>query len=160
MSPTGKPHPIPDRYRRVTPALVVGGADKALEFYAAVFNATERLRFFSPDGAIAHAEIEIGDSVVIVEDASPYMGTQAPLGAGLDGTPAFLYIYVEDADAVIERATQLGATVKRAAQDQFYGDRDGFIVDPFGHGWTIASHVEDVAPEEIMGRMSEFAEAG
>ena len=159
MSQT-KPKPIPDRYRRVTPALVVDGASKALEFYAAAFDATERLRFSGPDGTIAHAEIEIGDSVVIVEDASPYMGTQGPPAAGLDGIPTFLYIYVEDVDAVIERAVQLGATVKRPAQDQFYGDRDGFIVDPFGHGWTIGSHVEDVAPDEIMRRMSEFAEAG
>lgn len=160
MSQTVKPEPIPDRYRRVTPALVVDGAAKALEFYAAVFNAAERLRFSGPDGAIAHAEIEIGDSVVIVEDASPHMGTQAPPATGLDGTPVFLYIYVEDVDAVIDRAAQLGATVKRAAQNQFYGDRDGFIVDPFGHAWTVASHVEDIAPDEIMARMSEFADAG
>lgn len=159
MSQTAKPKPIPERYRRVTPALVVDGAGKALEFYAAVFNATERLRYSGPDGTIAHAEIEIGDSVVIVEDPSPYMGTQPPPAAGLDGTPTFLYIYVEDVDAVIERAAQLGATVKRPARDQFYGDRDGFIVDPFGHGWTIASHVEDVAPDEMMRRMNEFAEA-
>jgi PhnB protein len=89
-----------------------------------------------------------------------YLETQAPPAAGLDGTPTFLYIYVEDVDAVIQRAAQLGATVKRPAQDQFYGDRDGFVVDPFGHGWTIASHVEDVAPDEIIRRMSEFAEAG
>ncbi len=122
MSPTVKPEPIPDRYRRVTPALVVDGAAKALEFYTAVFNATERLRFSGPDGAIAH--------------------------------------YVEDVDAVIDRAAQLGATVKRPAQNQFYGDRDGLIVDPFGHGWTVASQVEDIAPDEIMGRMSEFADAG
>jgi PhnB protein len=93
-SQTAKPKPIPDRYRRVTPALVVEGAGKALEFCAAGFGATERLRFSGPDGAIAHAEIEIDDAVGIVEDASPYMGTQAPPPAGLDGTPAFLYIYV------------------------------------------------------------------
>jgi PhnB protein len=160
MSQTATPKPIPDRYGRVTPALVVAGAGKALEFYAAVFDATERLRHSGPDGTIAHAEMEIGDSVVIVEDASPHMGTQAPPAAGLDGTPTFLYIYVEDVDAVIQRAAQLGATVKRPAQDQFYGDRDGFVVDPFGHGWTIASHVEDVAPDEIIRHVSEFAEAG
>jgi PhnB protein len=160
MSQTPKPEPIPDRYRRVTPALVVDGAGTALEFYGAVFGATERLRFAGPDGTIAHAEIEIGDSVVIVEDASPYMGTQAPPATGLDGTPTFLYIYVENVDAVIERAEQFGATVQRPAQDQFYGDRDGFIVDPFGHGWTIGSHVRDLGPDEIMGRMSEFTGTG
>ena len=155
MSAT-KPKPIPDRYRRVTPGLVVNGGVKALEFYAEVFGATERMRFPGPDGTIAHAEIEIGDSVVIVEDPSPYLGTKAPPASGLDGTPAFLFIYVEDVDAVIDRAVKLGATVKRPAQDQFYGDRDGFIVDPFGHGWTIATHVEDVAPDEMMRRMAEL----
>ncbi len=160
MSQTAKPNPIPDRYRRVTPALVVDGASQALEFYAAVFDATERLRFPGPDGTVAHAEIEIGDSIIIVEDASPYMGTQAPPPGGLDGTPTFLYLYVENVDAVVERAAQLGAKVKRPAQDQFYGDRDAFIIDPFGHGWTIGSHVEDVAPDEMIRRMSEFAQAG
>lgn len=144
MPETAKPNPIPDHYRRVTPSLIVDGAARALEFYAAVFGATERLRFPGPDGTIGHAEIEIGDSVVIVEDASPSMGTKAPPAGGLDGTPVFLYIYVEDVDAVIERAAGLGATVKRPARDQFYGNRDGFIVDPFGHGWTVGSHVKDV----------------
>jgi PhnB protein len=154
MSQTAKPKPIPDRYRRVTPALVVEGAAEALEFYTAAFEATERMRFSGPGGTIAHAEIEIGDSVLIVEEASPYMGTHAPPTDGLDGTPTFLYIYVEDVDAVIARAAKLGATVRRPAQDQFYGDRDGFIIDPFGHGWTIGSHVEDVAPEEMMRRLA------
>jgi len=155
MSPT-KPNPIPDRYRRVTPALVVNGGINALEFYAEVFDATERTRFPGPDGTVAHAEIQIGDSVVIVEDASPSMGTKAPPPGGLEGSPTFLFIYVEDVDAVIERAVKLGATLQRPPQDQFYGDRDGYIVDPFGHGWTIASHVEDVAPEEMMRRMTEL----
>jgi PhnB protein len=156
MAPTAKPNPIPARYRRVTPALIVNGGARALEFYAQVFGATERTRFPGPGGTVAHAEIEIGDSVLIVEEASPYMGTKAPPTDGLDGTPVFLYVYVEDVDAVIERAVKLGATLKRPAQDQFYGDRDGFIVDPFGHGWTIASHVEDVAPDELMRRMNEL----
>ena len=153
MSPT-KPKPIPDRYRRVTPALVVNGGATALQFYAEVFGATERMRTAGPEGSIAHAEIQIGDSVVIVEDASPYMGTKAPPPGGLDGTPIFLFIYVEDVDAVVKRAVELGATLQRPPQDQFYGDRDGFIVDPFGHGWTIATHVEDVAPDEMMRRMA------
>ena len=153
MSPT-KPNPIPDRYRRVTPALVVNGGARALQFYAEVFGATERMRTAGPEGSIAHAEIQIGDSVVIVEDASPYMGTKAPPPGGLDGTPIFLFIYVEDVDAVVTRAVELGASLRRPAQDQFYGDRDSFIVDPFGHGWTIATHVEDVAPNEMMRRMA------
>jgi PhnB protein len=155
MSAT-KPKPIPDRYRRVTPALIVDGGVRALEFYAEVFDATERMRFPGPDGTVAHAEIQIGDSVVIVEDASPYLGTKAPPAGGVDGSPTFLFIYVEDVDVVIERAVTLGAMLQRPPQDQFYGDRDGFIIDPFGHGWTIASHVEDVAPEEMMRRMTEL----
>jgi PhnB protein len=160
MAPTAKPKPIPDTYRRITPALVVNDGVKALNFYREVFDATERMRFPGPGGTIAHAEIQIGDSVVIVEDASPYMGTKAPPASGLDGSPTFLFIYVEDVDAVIERAVKLGATLKRPAQNQFYGDRDGFIIDPFGHGWTIATHVEDVAPDEMMRRMAELQNGG
>ena len=155
-----KPNPIPARYRRVTPALVVDGGVKALAFYVEVFGATERMRTPGPDGSIAHAEIEIGDSVVIVEDASPYMGTKAPPPGGLEGTPTFLFIYVEEVDTVIERAVKLGATVQRPAQDQFYGDRDGFIIDPFGHGWTIATHIEDVAPDEMIRRMKSLYGGG
>jgi PhnB protein len=155
-----KPNPIPDRYRRVTPALVVEGATKALEFYAEVFGATERLRVPGPGNMIAHAEIEIGDSVLIVEDPSPYMGTQAPPASGLDGSPTFLYVYVEDVDATVEKAVKLGARLVRAPMDQFYGDRDGFIIDPFGHGWTISSHVEDVAPDEAMRRMAQMQGQG
>jgi PhnB protein len=153
MPPT-KPNPIPDSYRRVTPSLVVNGGVKALEFYTAVFDATERIRFPGPDGTVVHAELDIGDSVVMVEDASPYQGTQAPPAGGVDGSPTSLFIYVEDADDVIERAVKLGATLKRPPEQQFYGDRDGAIVDPFGHTWTIATHVEDVAPEEAMRRMA------
>jgi PhnB protein len=146
--------PIPDTYRRVTPCLVVAGAAKALEFYAAVFGATERMRFPAPDGSIAHAEIQIGDSVLIVDDADPNRGTQAPPPGGLPGTPVFQFIYVEDVDAVVSRAVELGATLRRAPEDQFYGDRDAFIIDPFGHGWTVATHVEDVNGEEMGRRMA------
>jgi PhnB protein len=156
MASTPKPQPIPEGYRRVTPALVVDGAAKALEFYAEVFGATERMRFPGPGGTIAHAEIEIGDSVVMVEDASQFMGTKAPPSTGLDGSPVALFIYVEDADATIAQAEKLGATVERTASDQFYGDRDGHIVDPFGHRWTVATHVEDVEPDEMVRRMNEM----
>jgi PhnB protein len=156
MASTPKPQPISDRYRRVTPALVVDGAAKALEFYAEVFGATERMRVPGPGGTIAHAEIEIGDSVVMIEDASPYMGTKAPPESGLDGSPAALFIYVEDVDATMALAVKLGATQERPAQDQFYGDRDGHIVDPFGHRWTVATHVEDVEPGEMVRRMNEM----
>jgi PhnB protein len=155
-----KPNPIPDSYRRITPALVVRGAAKAIEFYAEVFDATERFRYPGPGDTIAHAEIQIGDSVLIVEDEFPERGTKAPPAGGLDGSPAFLFIYVENVDAVMERAAKLGATVQRPAEDQFYGDRDGYIIDPFGHGWTIASHVEDVSPDEMMRRMNEMMGQG
>jgi PhnB protein len=156
MTAPATPNPIPDSYRRVTPCLTVQGAAKALEFYAAVFGATERMRFPGPGGTIVHAEILIGDSVVMVEDESPQRGTTAPRPGGLPGFPAYLFIYVDDVDAVIARAAELGATVQRPAQDQFYGDRDGYIIDPFGHGWAVASHVEDVTPEEMARRMAEL----
>ena len=156
MATHATPNPISNRYRRITPALVVNGANRAIEFYRAVFGATERMRFPGPDGTVAHAELEIGDSVLIVEDPSAQMQTQAPPSDGLAGTPTFLYIYVADVDATLARALELGATLKRPAQNQFYGERDGFIVDPFGHGWTVASHVEDVAPDEMMRRMAAF----
>jgi len=156
MTVPAKPSPIPDSYRRITPSLTVQGAAKALEFYTSVFSASERMRFPGPGGTIAHAEIQIGDSVVIVEDEDPQRGTTAPPAGGLPGSPASLFIYVEDVDAVIAHAERLGATVQRPAQDQFYGDRDGHIIDPFGHGWTVASHVEDVAPGEMMRRMAQL----
>ena len=161
MTVPARPNPIPDSYRRVTPCLTIHGAGKALEFYAAVFGATERMRTPGPGGTIVHAEIQIGDSVVIVDDEDPRRGTKAPPPGGLAGSPASLFIYVEDADAVIARAAELGATVQRPAEDQFYGDRDGHIIDPFGHGWTVASHVEDVGPEEMTRRMAElFGQGG
>ena len=156
MTSAGKPDPIPARYRRVTPCLIVRGGDEALEFYAAVFGATERMRFPGPDGGVAHAEIEIGDSVVIVEEESPYRGTQAPPAGGLPGTPVFQFLYVADVDATVATAVGHGATLVRAPETQFYGDRDAYVVDPFGHGWTVASHVEDVPPDELMRRMAEL----
>jgi PhnB protein len=148
--------PIPASYRRVTPALVVKGAEKALAFYAEVFGATERMRFPGPGETIAHAEIEIGDSVLIVEDEFPNRGTKAPGPQGVEGTPFSLFLYVEDVDAVVEQAVKLGAQLKRSPENQFYGDRDGYIIDPFGHGWTIASHIEDVSAEELTRRMSKM----
>jgi len=156
MNATSAPNPIPDSYRRVTPCLTVQGAAKALEYYAAVFGATERMRYPGPGGTIAHAEIQIGDSVLIVEDEDPQRGTKAPPPGGLAGSPVYQFIYVEDVDGVVARAVELGATLQRAPETQFYGDRDGHIVDPFGHGWTVASHVEDVPPEEMMRRMAEL----
>lgn len=156
MTEISRPKPIPDTYRRVTPCLVVRGAAKAMEFYSAVFGAEERMRFPGADGGIAHAEIEIGDAVVIVEDESPYMRTTAPPPGGLAGSPVFQFVYVDDVDAVVAKAVELGATLKRAPQDQFYGDRDAFVVDPFGHGWAVASHIEDVGPQELARRLAQW----
>jgi PhnB protein len=155
-----KPKPTPDTYRRVTPCLIVHGADKALRFYRDVFDATERMRFPGPGGMVAHAEIQIGDSVIMVEDESAERGTKAPHTAGVAGSPFFLFIYVEDVDEVVARAVKLGATLKRPPENQFYGDRDGYIIDPFGHGWTIATHVEDVEPEELDRRLAELQGGG
>ncbi|WP_238014333.1 VOC family protein [Dactylosporangium sp. AC04546] len=146
--------------RTLMPCLVVQGAARALDFYAAVFGATERMRFAGPDGSIIHAEIEIGGAVLIVEDADPRRGVQAPPAGGLPGTPVFQYLYVDDVDAVVARAVELGATLHRAPEDQFYGDRDAFIVDPFGHAWTVGTHVEDVGPDELARRMAGLFGAG
>ncbi len=156
MTAPATPSPIPDSYRRVTPCLTIQGAAQALEFYAAVFGATERMRMPGPGGTIVHAEIQIGDSVVIIADEDPNQGTKAPPPGGLPGSPAFLFIYVEDVDAVLARAVELGARLQRPATTQFYGDRDGYIIDPFGHGWTIAAHVADVPPDELAQRMAEL----
>jgi PhnB protein len=156
MTPQASVKPIPETYRRVTPCMVVQGGVKAIEFYADVFQATERMRFPGPGETIAHAEIEIGDSVIIIDDEAPERGTMAPPSDGLAGSPIFLFIYVENVDEVVARVVNLGATLKRPPEDQFYGDRDAYIVDPFGHGWVIATHVEDVEPDEMMRRMAEL----
>jgi PhnB protein len=156
MTPTTTPKPIRDTYPRITPCLIVQGGVKALEFYTEVFQVTERMRFPGPEGTIAHSEIQIGDSVVIVEDESPERGTKAPPPGGVAGSPSFLFIYVENVDEVVAHAVKLGAKLHRPPEDQFYGDRDAYVVDPFGHGWTLATHVEDVEPDEMMRRMDEL----
>ncbi|HEY1920990.1 MAG TPA: VOC family protein [Streptosporangiaceae bacterium] len=151
---SGEVNPIPSNYRRINTCLIVNGAAKAIEFYAEVFGATERSRFPGPGDTISHAELEIGDSVLMVEDAAEFMGTQAPPAGGLVGSPVYNFIYVEDVDATVDKAVKLGAELKRPVTDQFYGDRDGFIVDPFGHSWVVASHKEDPTPEELASRMA------
>jgi len=142
--------PIPDDYPRVIPYLSVDGAGAAIDFYTAVFDATERMRMPGPDGKIGHAELEFGDSVVMLADAFPDMGGQTPKGLG--GTPVTVMVYVENVDAVFARVVAAGATVEREVGDQFYGDRAGQFVDPFGHKWFVATHVEDVSPEELEQR--------
>jgi len=144
--------PIPEGYHSITPYLIVGGAAQALEFYARAFGAKERMRLASPDGKIGHAEIEIGDSVVMLADEFPQMGARSPHAIG--GSPVGICLYVTDVDAVFKQALAAGAKEVRPVQDQFYGDRSGTLLDPFGHQWTIATHIEDVPPDEIGRRFA------
>ncbi len=145
--------PIPDGYRTVTPYLVFEDASEAIEFYKTAFGAKERMRMEAPDGKIGHAEIEIGDSVVMLSDAFPQSTTTPP--SELGGTTAGVFLYVEDADAVVQRAVDAGATVTVEVADQFWGDRFGSLKDPFGHSWSVATHVEDLTPDEIAERAKE-----
>lgn len=142
--------PIPDGYPRVMPYLVVDGASAAIDFYKEVFGATERMRMDGPDGRIGHAEIEIGDSVVMLADEFPDMDAKAPKAYG--GSPVSMMVYVEDVDATFEVALKAGATTARPIENMFYGDRMGAFVDPFGHSWTVGTHVEDVPPDEMAKR--------
>jgi PhnB protein len=142
--------PIPDGYPQVIPYLSVNGAEAAIDFYVKVFGATEKVRMPGPDGQIGHAELQIGDSLVMLADSNPDMGGKTP--AELGGTPVTMMVYIEDVDAVFDRAINAGATAERKVEDQFYGDRAGQFVDPFGHKWFIATHVEDISPEEMEKR--------
>jgi PhnB protein len=146
--------PIPDNYPQVVPYLCVDGASAAIEFYRHVFGATERMRIPEPDGKLGHAELEIGTAVIMLSDEFPNLDVRAPKSIG--GTPVTMSLYVEDVDAVFTRAVAAGATALRPVKDEFYGDRTGRFEDPFGHRWTIATHIEDVSPQE----MAERAAAG
>ncbi|MBX9627576.1 MAG: VOC family protein [Gemmataceae bacterium] len=143
----------PDGYHAVTPYLTVRGAAQAIEFYKAAFGAEELFRLGGPDGSVGHAEIKVGDSVLMLGDENPQWGAKAP-DAG--GSPVGLMVYVPDVDAVFAAAVAAGAAVRKAVQDQFYGDRSGTVTDPFGHTWTAATHVEDVSPEEMGRRADEW----
>ncbi|MGH2451205.1 MAG: VOC family protein [Candidatus Limnocylindria bacterium] len=142
--------PIPDGYHTATPYLAVDDAAKAIEYYKKAFGAKERARMEAPGGKIGHAELEIGDSLVMLSDPFPQATTRPPKELG--GTSASVFMYVEDVDAVVKRAVEAGATVTMEIEDQFWGDRFGSVEDPFGHLWSIATHVEDVAPEEMAER--------
>jgi PhnB protein len=146
--------PIPDGYGSVTPYLVVSGASRAIEFYTRVFGAKELFRMDGPNGTVGHAEIQLGNSRVMLADEMPAMGAKAPTTIG--GTPVHLLLYVPDVDQVVDRAVKAGATLTRAVENQFYGDRAGNLTDPFGHSWTIATHVEDVPPEEMKKRAAKM----
>lgn len=146
--------PIPEGYHSVTPYLICSGAAGAIDFYVKVFGATEVMRL-DHGGKIGHAEVKIGDSHVMLADEFPEMGAKGPLSLG--GTPVGICLYVVDVDEVFQRAVDAGAKVERPVQDQFYGDRSGTIIDPFGHKWTIATHKEDLTPEQINQRMAEWS---
>jgi PhnB protein len=149
---------IPDGYPQVIPYLCTDGAAAAIEFYSDVFGATERVRMPAPDGKIGHAELQVGDSVVMLSDPFPEMGMKSPRDIG--GTPVTLSVYVEDVDAVFQRALNGGAASLRPVEDQFYGDRSGQFEDPFGHRWSVSSHIEDVAPDEMARRAAEAMGGG
>jgi PhnB protein len=142
--------PIPEGYHTATPYLIIEGAVDAIEFYKKAFGATELFRFPAPDGKVGHAEIKIGDSPIMLADAYPEMGYKGPKSIG--GSAVSLMIYIEDVDTVFNRAVEAGATVKEAVSNKFYGDRTGTLIDPFGHVWHVATHMEDVPMEEMEKR--------
>jgi PhnB protein len=144
--------PVPAGYHTVTPYLIISGAARAIEYYKRAFGATEIMRHGGPDGRIGHAEVKIGDSRIMLADEFPEMGVKSASSIG--GTPVGLCIYVPNVDAVFAQAVEAGGKVERPLQDQFYGDRSGTLVDPFGHKWTIATHIEDVPPQELEKRMA------
>jgi PhnB protein len=144
--------PIPDGYHSVTPYLIIKGAAEAIDFYKQAFAATELFRMQQPDGKIGHAEIKIGDSPIMLADEHPEMGHVSPKTLG--GSPVSILLYVEDVDAVFKQAITAGAHEKMPVEDKFYGDRGGSLTDPFGHIWHIATHTEDVTPEEMEKRMA------
>ncbi|HEX3391476.1 MAG TPA: VOC family protein [Solirubrobacteraceae bacterium] len=145
---------IPDDYPQLMPYLIIDGASEAIEFYKRVFGANERMRMGGPDGRVGHAELDIGDAVVMLADANPDTGMQHPRAIG--GTPVTLHLYVQDADATFDRAVQHGAKPLRPMEDRFYGDRSGQFEDPYGHRWNVATHVEDVSEQEMQRRMAEL----
>jgi PhnB protein len=152
----GKVNPIPEGYHTVTPYLIVRGGAEAIDFYKKAFGAEERFRMPGPGGKLMHAEIQIGDSVLMLGDESPEMGVKSPQTLGGPGMSVMLY--VTDVDASFKQAIAAGASVKQPPTDMFWGDRFGKVTDPFGHEWGIATHIEDVAPDEIDRRSKKYAE--
>jgi PhnB protein len=152
-----KVHYIPKGYNTVTPYLVIKGAAKAIEYYKSVFGATVVVRMDSPDGQVGHAELQIGDSRVMLADENPSMGNRSAESIG--ASPVSLYVYIPDCDKVVEKAVAGGAKILKPVQDQFYGDRSGFIQDPFGHLWGVATHKEDVSAKEMEERAKKAMQA-
>ena len=150
---------IPQGHNTVTPYLIIKGAAQAIEYYKNVFGATEVMRMEQPGGKIAHAELKIGDSHIMLADENPSMGLGHTSAVTIGSSPVSLYVYLPDVDKVVERAVSAGAKILKPIQDQFYGDRSGFIQDPFGHLWGVATHVEDVSPAEMAERAKKVMQA-
>ncbi len=148
---------VPEGYHALTPYLVMNDAARAIEFYKEAFGAQEVMRLDAPDGKIGHAELRVGDSIFMLADECSESPQRAPQSLG--GTSVGLMLYVEDVDAVVESAVSAGAKLVRPIKDQFYGDRTGGVEDPFGHSWYVATHVEDVAPEELQRRVAAMHQA-
>lgn len=151
-----KVKPVPEGMHSVTPYLIVDDAAKAIDFYKKALGAEERFRLPGPGGGVMHAEIQIGDSVVMLSDANPAWGAKSPKTIG--GSPVSLMLYVSDVDSAYKKAVDAGAEGSRPPTDMFWGDRMGRISDPFGHEWSLASHIEDVPPDEIEARGKKWAE--
>lgn len=148
------PQPVPEGYHTITPYLAVDSATEAIDFYKRAFGAKERVRMDGPQGSIMHAELEIGDSLIMLSDPFPQASTTPPKQLG--GTTVSIFAYVDDIDSVYKQAIDAGASSLMEPDDMFWGDRFGSVQDPFGHSWTIATHVEDVSPEEMEKRSEEF----
>ena len=151
MSKGGKVKPVPDGYHNVTPYLIIDGAARALDFYKRVFGATERMRMPGSDGKVGHAEITIGDSMIMLADEHLEMGARAPGAFG--GAAVGIMLYVNDVDATVKAAVADGAKLLQPVEDKFYGDRMGTIEDPFGHHWSIATHLRDLSENEMRDAM-------
>jgi len=149
-----KPKPVPDGYHSVTPYLSIRGAADAIAFYKKAFGATELYRLEMPGGKIGHAELQLGDSRIMLADEAPDVPGAATSPRSLGGTSFGLLIYLENVDARFKQAVEAGAIVKRPVQNQFYGDRSGTVEDPFGHIWTLSTHVEDVSAEQMKERLA------
>jgi len=149
--------PVPEGYHTVTPYLIIKGAAQAIDYYKNVFGATVVVRMDGPNGTVGHAELQIGDSRIMLADENLNMGYRSATSIG--ASPVSLYLYLPDVDRVVDKAVASGAKIVKPVQDQFYGDRSGFIQDPFGHFWGIATHVEDVSEQEMKERMKKVMQA-
>ncbi len=152
------PH-TPKGYNTITPYLIIKGAAQAIDYYKKVFGATEIMRMPGPDGKVGHAELKIGDSHFMLADENPSMGQGHTSAATIGASPVSLYVYLPDVDNVFDRAVAEGAKVLKPVENQFYGDRTGFLQDPFGHLWGVATHVEDVSADEMKRRMQKMMQA-